>query len=280
MPPKPLEHRRNQIKHSLFILLASQLPSASLPALFLPQSVLCSLWPCHCPALCQPFSKVCWKVLEWSERLLARLQEFSSHFFPPLKLVCWRSCLQSPKTTAWCGNRLQYPFLLRSLPLASPAGSISVSTLAQLLSFSFLAAVGTTTSWCDSGWCLLCVDVLMYKKGLYFTNWPGGRAGKDPVLAFPISVSAPCSSLSLANLPAHLASWGRTWSWFQSGLSFLPSPLLCSSTWDVIDLSFGCFHSLVPLGSEISNLASDWLSPALWLWKSSYYVWFQYNKFV
>lgn len=63
-----------------------------------------------------------------------------------------------------------------------------------------------------------------------------------------ISVRVPCSPPPLANHPAR--SWqaeARAWSWFKSGWSFLPSPLLCSSTWDVTDFSSRCFYSLVPL---------------------------------
>lgn len=65
VPPKPLEHHRAHIRHSLFILLgrsAFTIPPCALPA------PVCPLCPVTLSSLCLPFSKDCWKVLQCSER--------------------------------------------------------------------------------------------------------------------------------------------------------------------------------------------------------------------
>lgn len=49
-----------------------------------------SLWPCHCLALCLPFSKVCWKVLECSGQVTGVLISFSAVWL-------LKSCLHSPR---------------------------------------------------------------------------------------------------------------------------------------------------------------------------------------
>lgn len=193
----PLGLYRTHIKHTFFILLG-QAAAFHIPP--------CALPPQTCPLLSVTLS------------LPSPLSALQQRLLEDLSLMVWEAVGNvtgvlipfSSSSTAWLQEilptkpqvttvfmrALQHPppSVIPSLQmkvLASLADTMSVSTLAQLLSSFFLTAAGITTVllWLraiSSVWisCRSLQMSLCPKGGLYFTRWPWMKAVKNTVLPF------------------------------------------------------------------------------------------------